>query len=341
MLQFLSKDDIKIMRKAASEENPVGGNSKIFEPVYKLKTGRPADAAAGLVHMMCIEKIHDKYHHRIRKGTEGMQEEVDEFASHPEFAEDQNVKEVKALLKYIRYDETSEKKYDNGIRDLGRSKMKLADFMQDSRVKTAKLSEAEVVAMRLYTTIAYLFMNGPLRDDTRYQQQQPCLLPVTTHFASEGVRKLRALFAPKVSSSEVNLETAEIALVVQQTAHGRQSKPQSQPSFGSGKTVLWRGMRNLDIADGFMEHGGTEKAFMSTTTDLKVAVRYCLSKSSLLFKIISPNFMTMGAELQWLSAFPNEKEILYPPLTYLKPTGRKQVPAQYQCCASRLLIYLK
>ena len=35
--------------------------------------------------------------------------------------------------------------------------------------------------------------------------------------------------------------------------------------------------------------------------------------------------MAMGADVQWLSAFPHEAEILYLPLTYLKPTGRSQV----------------
>tara|TARA_B110001452_G_scaffold188767_1_gene159065 strand:+ start:358 stop:579 length:222 start_codon:yes stop_codon:yes gene_type:complete len=28
-----------------------------------------------------------------------------------------------------------------------------------------------------------------------------------------------------------------------------------------------------------------------------------------------------GADIQWLSAFPEEAEVLYPPLTYLQPTG--------------------
>jgi hypothetical protein len=32
--------------------------------------------------------------------------------------------------------------------------------------------------------------------------------------------------------------------------------------------------------------------------------------------------LQMGADVQWLSAFPNEAEILYPPLTYLEPTGK-------------------
>ena len=31
------------------------------------------------------------------------------------------------------------------------------------------------------------------------------------------------------------------------------------------------------------------------------------------------------ADLQWLSAFPNEAEILFPPLTYMQPNGKVQV----------------
>jgi len=94
------------------------------------------------------------------------------------------------------------------------------------------------------------------------------------------------------------------------------------------KTVrLWRGMRNLDVGDKFLANnaGGTEVAPMSTTTDLKVAVHYGLSAGSLLFLLKVDNFLQYGAELQWLSAFPGEAEVLYPPLTYLQPTGRVQI----------------
>ena len=41
----------------------------------------------------------------------------------------------------------------------------------------------------------------------------------------------------------------------------------------------------------------------------------------LLFKIKTKSFMQRGADLQYLSAFPAEKELLYPPLTFLQPTG--------------------
>ena len=52
---------------------------------------------------------------------------------------------------------------------------------------------------------------------------------------------------------------------------------------------------------------------------------YSISSSSLLFKIVTRNKLQRGADLQWVSAFPAEAEILYPPLTYLQPSGRKQV----------------
>ena len=286
-LQLLSVDELRTMRAAACNEVPVNlPSNKIFEPVYKLSTGLPAAAAQGLEDRMCVQANRAKFYERIGKEVIGIQEEVDEFSLG---SSDPEVIEVKELLHYIRFETTGEKEYKNGIRDHGRGQMTLSDFKLDPKAQTAKLSEAELVAIRLYTTIAYIFMNKPLRDDERHSRGEQCPLAVTTHFAWTGIKKLRALHVQ------------------------------------SGERILWRGMRNLEVADGFMRWGGTEQAFMSTTRDLNVAVRYCLSKQSLLFKIVSPGFMTMGADVQWLSAFPGEAEILYPPLTYLQPTGRSQV----------------
>ncbi len=67
---------------------------------------------------------------------------------------------------------------------------------------------------------------------------------------------------------------------------------------------------------------------MSTTTDLDTAIAYSISddpkiKHSLIFKILTENNLQRGADLQWLSAFPNEAEVLYPPVTYLQPTREK------------------
>jgi hypothetical protein len=64
---------------------------------------------------------------------------------------------------------------------------------------------------------------------------------------------------------------------------------------------------------------------MSTTTNIETAVSFGLSKECLIFRIVTKNNLERGADLQWLSAFPSEAEVLFPPLTYLQPTKRYQV----------------
>ena len=280
---MLEDFELQRMRIAAKTGKAVSTlESKFFEQIYKLKTGRPIDATRGLEHRM---NISHEFFLSIAKGVQGIQEEVDTFVA---ASADIEVRIIAEMLRYIRFETTSEKEYPNGIRDKDREGLTLAYFLNHRKAKEAALDEAEVVALRLYTTSAYKFMNNPLRDDARYGQGAQCPLAVTTHFAASGIRKLRAL----------NVE--------------------------AGAVTLWRGMRNLEAADGFMQSGGTELAFMSTTADLEVAVRYSLSRQSLLFKIVSAGFMTTGADVQWLSAFPGEAEVLYPPLTYLRPTGRRE-----------------
>jgi hypothetical protein len=49
-------------------------------------------------------------------------------------------------------------------------------------------------------------------------------------------------------------------------------------------------------------------------------------KCVLLLCLTTSSFMTRGADLTWLSAFPAEREKLYPPLTYLEPAEGKADP---------------
>ena len=70
---------------------------------------------------------------------------------------------------------------------------------------------------------------------------------------------------------------------------------------------------------------------MSTTRDLAVALQYGACKNgSVLFRIEVPDALGQGADLRWVSAFPSDAEVLYPPLTFLRPTGRVQDVAQSQ-----------
>ena len=65
---------------------------------------------------------------------------------------------------------------------------------------------------------------------------------------------------------------------------------------------------------------------MSTTLSLATAMAYSDSKASVLLRLRTKDSHARGADISFLSAFPGEKEILYPPLTRLRAMGpAKQV----------------
>ena len=83
-----------------------------------------------------------------------------------------------------------------------------------------------------------------------------------------------------------------------------------------------------------MRIGGTELAPLSTTPDLSTAARFSTGREAFLFLVTARSFMQRGAELSYLSCLPQEREVCYPPCTYLKPTGRTQrleLPGELRC----------
>jgi hypothetical protein len=50
-------------------------------------------------------------------------------------------------------------------------------------------------------------------------------------------------------------------------------------------------------------------------------MEYSASPEAVLLRLITEDFMTRGPDISFLSAFPGEDEYLFPPLTYLSPTG--------------------
>ena len=83
-------------------------------------------------------------------------------------------------------------------------------------------------------------------------------------------------------------------------------------------------MKDLELTDkseqALRKEGGTEAAFMSTTTSPEVAIWYSLEGSvhcSMLVHIRTDYWKEVGSNISFLSAFPNEAEIVYPPNTSL------------------------
>ena len=172
----------------------------------------------------------------------------------------------------------------HGIKRAGwTSGTSLDSLVAHEHAKIAKLELHHVLALRLYTTSSYPKVNDPLRADP---PQRPHPFSATTWFIDQGIKKLRAVAAQRAD------------------AHTTQ--------------VYWRGMKDLGLTMGFLQTGGTEFACLSTSASQEAAVRFAASGLPLVFKFETKDFTSRGADIAFLSVYPNEQEALYPPLTYLR-----------------------
>ena len=140
----------------------------------------------------------------------------------------------------VRGDVLDDRQVDDGRG--GKRGMRLDDFVNHPVAVACGLTRQEVLAARLYTTTAYRRVNKPLRDLKRKARHAPVPLPVTTQHLQEAVRKIR-------------------------TMHARSERR-------NDRVDLYRGMQDVHLEDAFLKNGGTELAPMSTSGDVKIALRY-------------------------------------------------------------------
>ena len=197
----------------------------------------------------------------------------------------------------------------------------------------AGLSVAQLVAMRLYTSHSFPAINLPLRKQTK-----PHPLPATVMCISEGLKALRALDAESGTAGEeeethprpTNFANANIFHFVWPAPKATAERVE-KPRKESATVVMefYRGFTDTQVTGEFRSNGGTEFAPMSTTTDVEVACGYAIRKretgGALLMKIVTENNLQRGADVRFLSMFPDEAETLFPPLTFMQPTGKEQV----------------
>ena len=81
-------------------------------------------------------------------------------------------------------------------------------------------------------------------------------------------------------------------------------------------TKVYRGVSGMGLpgdfwtANEFGVKGGIEAAFLSTTTDRKVAMQYAASSGVGFVFEIRQGMVNRGADIWWLSQYPHEREIL-------------------------------
>ena len=180
----------------------------------------------------------------------------------------------------------------------GREIKSIDEFMRLPFVKTVKLQRPEVASLRMYTGPAYILYNAVMR---KY--------PIDVLETLQGNKYETTIFC--IMSGVTKL--SRVARI-----------PASRCVFrGLGGMILpeefWRVKR-----DGF--RGGIEWGLMSTTTNKRVAMQYSgLDKQRGTVFEISVGRVDMGADLSWLSQYPGEEEILFPPLTCLEVVGQPRV----------------
>jgi len=210
------------------------------------------------------------------------------------------------------------------IRDRGRTQGETLEMFATMReAKECNLTMVEVAAMRLYTTSNFRLINGPLRQSAGRTREELCAhkhpLAVTTYHITTGLKKLRAL---NFRSFAKNSLYHDSKLKVE-------ARPQEQVRASKTRTFresyLWRGIKDMYPSDRFMSYGGSELACMSTSENVSTVAGYALSTCPLLFRIKIESPMDRGANLQWLSVYPDEEEVLYPPLTYLQPLLKQKI----------------
>ena len=167
--------------------------------------------------------------------------------------------------------------------EYGRNVIELKSFKSHPTAKDAKLGEAEIVSLRLYTGPLFMLYNAVLRGCTpdlaaklegnRYETTIFCII--------SGIIKLSQL-----------TEVPE---------HRR----------------LYRGLGGIVLPDTFWSkskgfRGGVEKGLMSATADRAVAMKYSGTadkhRRCTIFEI-TVGRVDIGADLTWLSQYPNEKEV--------------------------------
>lgn len=183
-----------------------------------LKMGQPVASALGVVSLLGVPDA--ELRARMAAGVRAIEDEV---AANGTPADQEN-------LRYVLHEPagSSDVIFPNSAfpRDHGRAGERLFDFVAMDEARTAQLSPAHVVALRLYTTSVYQSINQPLRGNPT---GTPHPLPCTVAFLSEGIRRLRAVDAVRADTALMPLD-------------------------------LWRGLKDCRSTKEFDAEGGSEFA---------------------------------------------------------------------------------
>lgn len=160
----------------------------------------------------------------------------------------------------------------------------LQELMRDSKVIKSGLEDHHVLAIRIYTTACYIPINRPFRtDENKPHPELPHPFAGTMFYITDALKMLRI----KSGANHVDHCTFK---------------------------EYWRGIRNRFLPRDFVN--GTEMSCMSTSNKKEKALEF-VDDGGFILRIACNDYYARGQSIKYISVYPTEDEILYPPLTYL------------------------
>jgi hypothetical protein len=162
-------------------------------------------------------------------------------------------------------------------------------------IASKPMNECEVIAGRAYTGPLYVKMNGSLRKASQKFGEQAHL---------KGNSYTNLIYA----CNSLLRKFSEISII----------PPGRKVSRGMSGVFLPGCFKKCAEGGG---RGGVDFGFLSTTTNESVAVSFLGGKEMPVLFQFDVGDIDRGASLSFLSQYPNEDEVLIPPLSYLEVTG--------------------
>ena len=179
----------------------------------------------------------------------------------------------------------------NAVRSFREVRAKINTQLEEAG--SSPLNLEEFCAARLYTGPLYMKYNGCLRG----------ILPDSPQFFQIAYERLCQGNNYATTIHTINLALVKLSMLqkVQRVYRGL-----------AGKLP-----KPFRVEDKYCARGGVELGFMSTTTNQHVAEEYASSAPGSLLLEIEQGLLDRGAEIAWLSEYPGEAEVCFPPLTAL------------------------
>ena len=228
--------------------------------------------------------------------------------------------------------------------DMGHKGWTLRKFVDHGHSVQSHLNDTNVLAARVYTTSSYKRFNNPLRNHCVCREAGPSQGIQETDKAMQvgiweenehmgmaeslntntcktcGLRKNRLPHPFKITVYRLDDALRKLRAVEAQ---------QNRDEF-SQRHVLYRGMKDRRIdEEELSRYGGVERSPMSTTLSPTIAKAYAsypenykgMMGPRIIFEYHTEGLAT-GTSIGFLSVYPKEVELLYPPLTRIKLEDR-------------------